>query len=61
MTFDGNGVPVCHNCGRRITQAFRADHGQSFVLACEPCGIEDKIPISQLRAEQQGRRERMAA
>lgn len=60
MTFDGNGVPICRNCGRRITQAFRTDHGQSFVLACEPCGIEDVVPIAQLRAEQQGR-ERMAA
>lgn len=59
MTFDGNGVPICHNCGRRITQAFRADHGQSFVLVCGPCGTEDKVPIEQLA--EQPRRERMAA
>lgn len=58
MTFDGNGVPICHNCGQRITQAHTDHQGQSFVLVCGPCGIEDRVPIEQLRAERQ---ERLAA
>jgi hypothetical protein len=52
MTCDGFGRPICRLCLRPITRVFRAEHGQSFVLACEACGTEEIVPISQLWSEQ---------
>jgi hypothetical protein len=51
MTCDGLGRPICRLCLCPVTRVYRADHGQSFVLACEACGAEESIPIRQLRID----------
>lgn len=56
MTCDALGRPICRICTRLITRAYRADNGKAFVLICEACGVEETMPVLQLRDEQRQRR-----
>lgn len=52
MTCDSLGRPICPKCQLPIRRARRVSQ-DSFVFACEPCVIEEVVPISQLRVDRQ--------